>query len=92
MMKTSLAQKMGINEGEAQGFDLHLSHRPTDKVWTMTERGLIEQPVIRIRTEHRSVLSDRCVLESKVTYVLANGLERSDKEVFATKEELIQSL
>lgn len=91
-MKTSLAQKMGISEEGAQGFDLHLAHRPTDKVFTLTERGVISAKVIRVKTEHKSTLSDKCILESRVTYLLDNGLERSDKEVFSTKEELIQSL
>lgn len=92
-MKTTIAQKMSISDKkENTGFDLHFDHCPTDLVWTLTERGVISSKVIRIRTEHRSTLSDRCVLESRAIYVLANGLERTDKEVFSTKEDLINSL
>lgn len=71
-----------------QGLTLQLKFKPSDNVWILTDKGAVEERVIRIKTEHRSELTDRCVLSSNIVYVLANGLERRECEVYASKEEL----
>lgn len=78
---------------QSAGLDLHLPYRPTDKVWTLTD-GIkaVELRVIKITTEHRSLIGTSYQPHTRVTVMLENGLERDGSEVFMSKDELIQSL
>lgn len=75
------------------GLDLHLPYRPTDKVWTLTD-GIkaVELRIIKITTEHRSLIGTSYQPQTRVTVMLENGLERDGSEVFISKEELIAAL
>lgn len=98
MMKTTIAQNMGIageseiHSAEQQGIDLHLEFKPTDTVWYLTERGIESAEVVKVTTTHRSAITSRYDEIRTVTYLLSNSKERSDKEVYASKEALIASL
>lgn len=100
MNSISIAQRMGIADenqestaGQEQiGIDLHIEFKPTDKVWYLTEKGIESAEVVKVITTHRSAISSRYVEIRTVTYLLSNSLERSDKEVFGSKEALIASL
>lgn len=82
-----------ITPQSEEGITLHLKFRPQQKVWTFTDEGISCRTVIRVTTEHRSILDGRTDrIDCRVTYLLDNSITRSEDLLFATKEELIQSI
>ena len=80
------------SEGEHVGLDLHLPYHPTDKVWTIVGGKAVELRILRIMTEHRSLMTENYQPVTTIRILLENSVERSTDEVFVTKEELINSL
>lgn len=77
---------------QSAGLDLHLPYRPTDKVWVLSNGKAVEQRVIKITTEHRSLIGTSYHPQTKVMVMLEDGTIKDGGEVFISKEELIQSL
>lgn len=74
------------------GLDLHLPYHPTDKVWTIVGGKAVELRILRIMTEHRSLMTENYQPVTTISILLENSVVRSTDEVFTTKEELINSL
>lgn len=78
-----------LHEDEG-GIDLHLRFRPNDKVFYLTNGGVTEGKVIRVKTVHRSLLTTGYHPAHTVTIVMENGTERREDECFASREELAE--
>lgn len=77
---------------QSAGLDLHLPYRPTDKVWMISGGKAVEKRVIKITTEHRSLVDTTYHPKTTIHVMLDDGTVKDGSEVFMSKDELIQSL
>lgn len=88
----SAAAQTAAPQEERAGLDLHLPYRPTDKVWMISGGKAVEKRVIRIMTEHRSLLDHTYRPLTTIKVMLEDSTVKDGSEVFMSKDELIQSL
>lgn len=79
-----------VDATNINGIDLHIRFKPTDTVWYLTQDGAKSERVIRIKTEHRSIVSTAYKPEHRITLVMESGTERREDECFASKAELAE--
>ena len=91
-IETAAASASSLGTETKTGLDLHLPYRPTDMVWTIVNGKAVQQRVIKINIECRSLIGSEYKELTIVKVVLDSGIERKGSEVFMSKDELIQSL
>lgn len=79
------------NDGK-MGFSYDIKFKPTSKVVLVTSNGAKNLEVVRVYTEHRSLISTACSMVSETNYLLSDGAVYPEKMVFASLEEFKQSV
>lgn len=65
-----------------EGFTHEFKFRPAQVVYTMTDQGIVSATVLSVKSEHRSVTGKTSNIESRVTYMLNNSMERTEDQLF----------